>query len=270
MKSHTAWLASYPKSGNTWVRAWLNALQLGEAPNLNQLSGMQLHNSMDAGLGLSLGDLSPAQIGPMMRLSWATSRTLDGSFITRKTHHAWVDGPDGFPISWQPDGARAVYLIRDPRAVAVSWAHHAGISLAESVSCLATDIRSDIWASVRTGDVLSTWSNHVRSWTSQRDIPLIVVTYESMVHEPAVQLARIANFLDIRCTPAQIDAAVEACAFTTLATREIFEGFVEAIGDRAFFRRGETDSWRQELPPELAEQIVKDQGDVMAEFGYAP
>lgn len=263
--SSTAWLASYPKSGNTWVRAWLDALQRGQAPDLMRLP---VNDGMDPRLGLSTGDLNREQTAAMTRLSWTTACPDDAACVPRKTHHAWVAGPDGFPIHWQPSGARAVYLIRDPRAVAVSWAHHARVSIDESVAFMAADVRPPIWDAAKTRDVLRSWSHHVRSWTSQRDIPMIVVTYESMASQPAVQLTRIAKFLELERSPAQIDAAVEACSFVTLATREIFEGFAEATADRAFFRRGEVDSWRQELSPELAARIAEDHGEVMEEFGY--
>jgi aryl sulfotransferase len=268
MSGRTAWLASYPKSGNTWVRAWLNSILRDSAPELNRLSLRDAHNVMDPSLGLSIGDLSPEAISAMMRLCWATGEAQDNGFVCRKTHHAWVEAPDGYPISWQPEGAKAVYIVRDPRAVAVSWAHHAGVSLEKSVEQLATDVRPNTWNQPRPHDMLSTWSNHVRSWTSQKDIPVHVVTYESMVRDPATQLTGIAQFLEIDHTPAQIDRAVEECSFANLATREIFEGFVEAIGDRAFFRRGEIDSWREELPTELAERVVQDHSEVMKEFGY--
>jgi hypothetical protein len=89
-----------------------------------------------------------------------------------------------------------------------------------------------------------------------------------MVRDPATQLTGVAEFLEIDHTPEQIDRAVEECSFANLATREIFEGFVEAIGDRAFFRRGEIDSWREELPTELAERVVQVHSEVMKEFGY--
>ena len=266
--SSTAWLASYPKSGNTWVRAWLDALQQGQDPDLNRLFRAHSNDGMDPSLGLSIGDLTPEYAGAMMRLSWATARPDDAPCMFRKTHQAWVPGPDGFPIPWQPAGAKAVYMIRDPRAVAVSWAHHAGISIEESVAFMASDVRPPIWDQTKGSAVLTSWSNHVRSWTSQRDIPMIVVAYESMASKPEVELARIAEFLGFERSPAQINAAVAACSFITLATREIFEGFAEAMGDRAFFRRGEVDSWRHELSPELAARISQDHGEVMEEFGY--
>jgi len=266
--SSTAWLASYPKSGNTWVRTWLDALQRGQGPELNRLNGTSSNDSMDPSLGISIGDLSPEYAATIMRLSWASARPDSTPCVFRKTHHAWVPGPDGFPIHWQPKGAKAVYIIRDPRAVAVSWAHHAGITMVESVDAMAKDVRPPIWEQATNADVVTSWSNHVRSWTSQQDIPMIVVSYESMTSQPGVELTRIAEFLGYKSSPEQVDAAVEACSFVTLAAREIFEGFNEAMENRAFFRRGEVDSWRHELSPELAARVVKDHGEVMEEFGY--
>lgn len=67
----------------------------------------------------------------------------------------------------------------------------------------------------------------------------------------------------------QIDAAVSACTFEQLALHEMVNGFTEAISDeRAFFRRGEAQAWREELAPELQRRIEADHGPVMEEFGY--
>jgi aryl sulfotransferase len=266
--SRAAWLASFPKSGNTWARAWLDALQNSAPPDLNQLGRFSTHDRMDSSLDLSVGDLNTAQTLAMTRLSWSMAHPIDTPYVLRKIHHAWVNGPDGYPIPWQPEGARAIYIVRDPRAVAVSLAHHSGVSVEKAVDSMAYDIRPDVWAQLRSGYVLSDWSTHVRSWTSQTDIPMIVVAYESMISQPVVELTRIATFLGFDRSPSEIQAAIDECAFTTLSTREIFEGFVEAPENRAFFRRGEIDSWRHELSPELAARISADHGEIMEEFGY--
>jgi len=58
MTSATTWLASYPKSGNTWVRAQLDALESGQQPDFNSLNKSGTHDRMDSTLGVPLGDLS--------------------------------------------------------------------------------------------------------------------------------------------------------------------------------------------------------------------
>lgn len=269
MRSHTAWLASYPKSGNTWVRALLDALQRGTGPSLARLDPLGQGDSMDPALGVPVGELSDAERATMLRTSWAVGSSPHTAYVRRKTHNAWVAADDGYPIPWQPAGAKAIYIVRDPRAVAVSWAHHLGVSTQDAVDLMAHGSPDDVRLGPTSRDVLTTWSGHVRSWLHDCDLPVLLIRYESMIKRPDIELTRMAEFLDVRHTVDDIQRAVDACSFTTLAAREIVEGFAEASAPgRAFFRRGEADSWRYELEPQLGDRICRDHGAVMEELGY--
>ena len=269
----TAWLASYPKSGNTWLRALLNALELDSDPEINALDVGRGHDGLDPWLGISLSNLDESEAISIQRRSWASGAPEEPGFHRRKTHQAWVPAADGFPIRWQPDGARAIYLVRDPRAVAVSWAHHNGISHRESVDSLAGrgEIGSSAWfthdphADRNPGQ----WTQHVVSWRDQTDLPVLFLTYEQLSANTVEALHEISDWLMMDADEAACARAVERCTFTRLAAREVSEGFIEAAAaDRVFFRRGQIDSWRDELSSDLVAQIEKDHGSLMRELGY--
>jgi hypothetical protein len=98
---------------------------------------------------------------------------------------------------------------------------------------------------------------------------MLFLTYEQLSAEPVASLSDIASWLEIPTDEAACVRAVERCGFTRLAARELAEGFVEQASlDRVFFRRGRTDSWREELSPELADRIEQDHGPLMKELGY--
>lgn len=273
MRSSTLWLASYPKSGNTWVRAQLDALVRKGPPDFASMddSGEGINDQMDPALDLPLGGLAPAEAVAAMRLSWAIAEPVSGAYIRRKTHSAWLADGDAWPAPWQPPGAKAIYIVRDPRAIVCSWAHHLDISPERTVEIMADDAqpqRGDHLAKGR--GLLASWSRHVSSWVHECELPVLVVTYESMLADPAGQLRRMAQFAGIDATDDEVGAAVAACSFVNLATREIFEGFAEAPGaNRPFFRRGEAASWRSELSPGLAAAIEQRHASVMREFGYS-
>ena len=145
--------------------------------------------------------------------------------------------------------------MRDPRAVAVSWAHHLNTTHEAAVEIMRSRPRgafSSPWLSEESGYRLGTWSEHVESWIDQRDLPVEVVRYEDLVVDAAAGLRRILEAARMEVRPDLLDAAAGACSFDALATQEILGGFIEAPrADRPFFRRGEAASWRRELSPAL-------------------
>lgn len=265
------WCASYPKSGNTWVRALLTSLSTAAAPDLNRLDGGAVGAThLRERLGVGVSGVSEAEAAKLQRLALTLDTAPAGGFIPRKTHEAWLPGPDGIPRCWQPPGARVLYVVRDPRAVAVSWAYHLGLPLAHAVAMMADDgveIRKP--HDPLTGFTPGSWSGHVTSWLDQDDLPVLLIRYEDLLDQPLPEVTRVAGWAGLPTDPDRVAAAVEACSFTNLAVAEIVGGFAErSAADRPFFRRGEAAAWRDELSPALAEQIVARHGRVMARFGY--
>lgn len=266
----TAWLASYPKSGNTWVRALLSALTTGDVP-LQSLPGSLGNESSDDALPVSLSGLDEVEALQVMRRSWMLGDPTSGAFRVRKTHEPWIAGPDGHATRWQPEGARAIYLVRDPRDVVLSWAHHNGQSPTEAADFMRRGtshvmghghVAHGGWQAV-------SWSRHVQSWSQECPLPVLVLRYEDLLAEPRPCVEQIADWLDVPVDETSVASAVAACEFTELAAREVIEGFAEAAApDRVFFRRGRSGGWRTELEPDLARRIEQDHGETMASLGY--
>ncbi len=267
--SRTLWCASYPKSGNTWLRAILRTLWDRTPLDINKL-GMGSGHADHCLQVLSIreANLSDAHIRQVRRAAWASEVASTQPWIARKTHEAWLPSSDGYPPCWQPPDARCIYVVRDPRDVAVSWAHHLGVShqrAAELLNDPDFGARND-WSALteyRTG----TWSQHVQSWVRQRDVPVLVVRYEDLGQAGVIR--RVAQWVGLSIDVTEADAVVAECSFSNMAAAEILGGFVEAAAaDRVFFRRGQTGSWREELDPKLAHIIEVEHGQTMEQFGY--
>ena len=138
------WLASYPKSGNTWLRAFLHNLLRDPAKPMaiNQLTqfthGDTLRHWYDRAAGESIDGWSQDRIAQLRpRVHQLLSESWPDSVFV-KTHNALAQ-QDGVPLIPMEYTTAAIYVVRDPRDVAVSMTHHFGLTLDEAVTMLANE-----------------------------------------------------------------------------------------------------------------------------------
>lgn len=271
------WLASYPKSGNTWLRLALRSLSLGgasvdfrspESFAPIAASRAELEDVLDAPVD-DLTDDEAEVLRP--RLYEAQARAATTSLF-RKVHDANGRTCAGEPLFSSAVTLGSVYVVRDPRDVAVSLAHHNGTGMdaaitlmANPAATLAANVTSGKW---QLRQRLSTWSLHVESWMVQEK-GLLLLRYEDMLADPDGALARVARHLGLEVSPRAVALAVEATGFERLRAAEERDGFRESpMTSVRFFRRGVAGGWRDTLAPAQAERIAADHGAVMARLGY--
>jgi hypothetical protein len=276
MSNHTVWLASYPKSGNTWVRVLLTGLRVLESElDINELGHGPIASArgpLERVSSLVASDLTSEELGHLRPM---VDRLIDAEADEtryRKIHDALFSGPDGASIVASDITLAAVYIIRDPRDVAVSFAHHAGRSIEWAVNALGDEETAFAAGGMdnheQVAQHLGSWSHHVRGWCEQPLFPVEVVRYEDLHADPAAQLRRIAELGKLKVTREAVDRAVSVARFESLRALEQRDGFRERAGERQFFRRGRAGSWRDELAPALARQVERDHGEVMRAYGY--
>jgi aryl sulfotransferase len=280
MSPRTIWLASYPRSGNTWVRALLRAAAEptpGAKIDLDDLGADPIATARDhleRWTGLIASELEPAEIDRIRpRADAALDESLD-DIRFRKIHDALFSAPGGRPIVPPAATLRGVYIVRDPRDVAVSFAPFLGRTQAQAVAAMANPCaalaRSEkrLWSHLR--HRLDTWSNHVSGWLDHDLFPMLLVRYEDLAADAAGELARIAEFAGLELSPGRVEAAAEVASFEPLRALESIHGFRGTPGSGApFFRRGQAGAWKDELAPELAQRVEADHGPVMVRVGYA-
>ena len=283
----TIWLASYPKSGNTWMRLLLDALQGDEDGfvddhGVRELGlarvGSQPFASSRAAFeqytGLVASDLTS---GEQRALRPMVDDAVDDESTRpwfRRIHDALLSGAHESPIVGLRATRGAVYIVRDPRDVAVSFAHHVGRDhgwavqeLGNPRAALAASSRSTIRQLPQS---LSTWSEHVRSWLDHELFTTLVVRYEDMQAAPARELTRVAEFAGLDATADDVLEAVRMARFDRLQRHESDHGFLERPPrSERFFRRGIAGAWRDELEPQLADRIVAEHADMMVRLGYS-
>jgi len=274
------WLASYPRSGNTWTRALLtNLLRTGgESASINRLvaPNVSTRSLFDRVTGLDSGYLPPATVRRLRpELHEALAAVPGPRPRLFKVHDAWEGDIDGRPLFPPAVTSGVVYITRHPVDVAASLAHHAARSFADTVRQMESEdsylARGTRGVPVQLPQRLSTWSGHVRSWLRDSGLPVHIVHYEALSRDPERELTTLASFLAIPATPADVTRAVDFSRFEELRAQESDHGFREgsARADR-FFRRGRVGTGFDELPAELIRVVGEAHGEVMAELGYDP
>jgi aryl sulfotransferase len=192
----------------------------------------------------------------------------------RKVHDRFWCTATGKPVFPAAVSQSAIYLIRDPRDIAVSFAHHRGRDadwaidfMADEMTVLAGD---DDLMKAQLPQPLGSWSTHASSWHDQDDVPFMTVRYEDLLSEPVHHLTMIAAQLRIPIDPAAAASAVADTRFDVLQEQELADGFVERRrGSSAlFFREGRAGGWQAHLTPSQAGRIVDRHREVMVRFGY--
>ena len=271
------WLASYPKSGNTWFRALLtNYVQDPSEPaSIDRLLGIPIASDrrlFDELAGVKASDLTPDEVEslrPRVYRSWA--RTLRETRYC-KAHDAATRDVNGAPLFPEAVTRGVLYLVRDPRDVAVSYAAHRERSLEDTVAAMADpshQMAGSAWTiGSQVRQRLLTWSGHVTSWRAS-GLPVHVVRYEDLQQDPGEALARALRFLDRDPDPGRVRRAVGFSRFEVLQEQERQGGFRERPpGNRAFFREGRTGAGRRELTLAQVRAIEDVHGEVMQSLGY--
>ncbi|MEA1051739.1 sulfotransferase domain-containing protein [Lamprobacter modestohalophilus] len=271
------WLASYPKSGNTWMRAFLWRYHLGHDGfvNLNQiykfipsLSSIQLY--IDANDGIEPHDDEYGQLREKV-LRKMMDKQKRGAFLILKNHNARVFHCKHEVVP-QELTKKAVYIVRNPLDVVDSLAQHTGMSLDRAVEFICSSSASLGGAGTRGGlEVLASWSDHVTSWAyGEQTYPTLIVRYEDLLSIPALYFGNVVSFLGWQVFEDRVEQSIRCSAFEKLRAFEDAHGFVENPSGREerFFRRGEAGTWRGVLSGDQMAKIIRCNSRVMKRFGY--
>jgi len=244
----TCWLASYPKSGNTWFRIFLANLLFPERapvdPNKLPISNLigSAREPFQEILGFKTSLLTSEEsacLRPMVDSYIASC--WSGSLCLRKTHDAYTGLPNGEPLMGQGPDYKALYILRDPWDVAVSAANHWSLSIDEAVERMCDSRRrthQDRDINEQFPQHLLSWSEHALSWL-RSPLELCVIRYEDM-HEDALATFRKAiRFLGLEHDDQSLLKAIKASEFKRLQRLETEKGFVETPRfGTTFFRKG--------------------------------
>lgn len=269
------WLASYPKSGNTWMRVFLANLILNESEpvalqRINEVCSSEPNEVWFKPLtSKPVGELGDKKIAALRTRAQESAVSLNKHIIPMKTH-SFLGKDYGHPTISVKATIGVIYIVRDPRDVVLSAADHYGLSVDQAIEMMNDKTTRGRGLPGNTVyERMGSWSDHVRSWTGWKHGRLQVLRYEDMLADPLGQLGGVARKLGITQDEAQIRRAVEFSSFKTLQAQEAETGFIEkSVNSTRFFRSGRAGGWRDKLSPRQAAAIERDHAVQMRRFGY--
>jgi hypothetical protein len=270
------WLASYPKSGNTWLRAFLHNLfrRPDAAYDINRLIDFCTADSAigwyEKAANRRVAGLSRAEIAQFRPKVHALMTEVFPDNVFVKTHNALIED-NGVPTITMAQTAGAIYVVRNPLDVCISFADHYGLTIDQAIAQLNLPGASIDMTDTHVFEVYGSWSEHVESWTGRPSPALHVMRYEDMLAQPEQTFDAAARFLGLSPTAERLRRAIELSSFDKLRQQEDAAGFRERskMSER-FFRVGRADQWRTALTPMQVDALVRVHEKQMRRFAYLP
>ena len=280
------WLASYPKSGNTWVRAIISSLLYSDdgifkfsfLKKIDQFPEKKYFKDFVKDFGNF----------DLIKKNWILAQdkiNLNNNIKIFKTHQGkYTVNNDDFTNN---ENTKAIiYIVRDPRNIVTSISNHFTKSVNESLKfMLSNSVIGDNKSfeesikdkNSRMLTLLGKWNDHYRSWTRKKD-NLLLIRYEDLILNPKSEINRISmflkNYMEFKVNNEKLDNIIKTTSFENLKKLEKEETFNEGVLDKKtknkvnFFYMGSKNRWEELLNKEITQSIEKNFYKEMKEIGY--
>lgn len=294
MSKHIFWISSYPKSGNTLVRAILTGLfysnngnvkfsdmrHIGLFETTRRLNFIKSLNKEDF---YNLGDLRILS-KYWQKIQNSQELKIEKGFGFLKTHSCLVSIKNNlFTTSNITKGY--IYVVRDPRDLSISWAHHSNYSIDQSIDFLCNRLSVVKWINkskystipknIFPLQFISSWDEHVKSWTENDiEVPKLVIKYEDLIINKRIIIIKIIEFFNkkfgikINNAETKIKNILKTTSFNFMKDMETKNGFDEKMPWSNFFREGKKDQWKNILNKDQRMKIENNFKKFMINYDY--
>lgn len=267
------WLASYPKSGNTWIRIFIENLfrNSREPAKINELNvvgfGDALPRLYEMLANRPFAELSDDDINRLREpLQKHLANRPDTAIV--KTHNM-VGDYQGTPVIRLEYTMGAIYIVRNVFDVTVSLARHFGTSIDGAVEGISQPTMHTPTGRNVAVQYLGRWCDHYRSWTGVPGLNPLVLRYEDLRSKPFKTFSKVVKFLNLPADPERIKRAIRFSNFDEVSRQEKASGFKERVrDDQVFFHSGQVGGWRQQLTKDHVASLIDVHGEVLRELGY--
>ena len=274
------WLASYPKSGNTLLRSILSAYFYSEEGNFgfNNLYKISQFPAVDhfLRLGVNVDDEKEVYKNFINAQNLINEQRKAKFFKT----HSRLCQMYGSNFTDLKNTLGVIYIVRDPRNVVTSFAHHYNLTIDQATEALFDEKRFMIKTDKLCSVSLGSWDSNYKSWKElKKQNKYLLVKYEDLVEKKKSTMLKIFKFLDylglkVNLDMVKLNKAIKSTEFDKIKNLEKNETFYEAVVDektgkrKAFFNLGPKNDWRSILVEKNREKIEECLKEEMQELGY--
>lgn len=291
MTQHIFWLTSYPKSGNTLTRLIIYGLFFSRDGLVNLKGAEFISNYERTGNLDFIENLNKSDFNKLNNLKILSKYYLEiqkkynlglkEDFGFFKTHSANIKIYNNF-FTKQENIRGYIYVIRDPRDVAISWSHYSNTSLQESINFITNEKSCINWhpsknsilnSKIIPKVVVSNWRNHLNSWTkAYYATPKLIIKYEDLINTKENVIMQIIDFFEqnfnikIQDINNKIKNIIKTTDFEYLKIQE--QKFNKNNNIKPFFRNGRSNQWKSILTDKQNNFIVNNFKLEMKKYGY--
>lgn len=268
------WLASYPKSGNTMLRTMLSAYLFSREGSFNFDLLKNIKQFPNENI-LKILNIDRKNRNEIVRNSIKGQEIINKNrgvgFL--KTHNVLYNFKGKYPFTDYNNTLGAIYIVRDPRNVVISYSRHLNLSPEKVTDILIRAKSYEI-------DIMGTWKENYLSWKNMtQDKKCLLVKYEELIANRKKTFIKILKFIyglremNFNVDNDKLENMLKTTSFDFLKNLENKEGFGESVENKegkkiAFFDKGPARKWNEELKTDLKNQIEEAFKDEMIELGY--
>ena len=276
------WIASYPKSGNTYLRSFISSYFFSKKGkfDFDLLLNILQFPSLKFTKKNIFSEDEASQNWIFNQNQFFINNNNKVHFV--KTHNT-LDKFNGNKFTTNQQTLGAIYIVRDPRNIVSSLTHHYSLNydqayhkiMDENASLLEKSLNNDY----SNFTFLGSWSTHYKSWKNTTEFKTLFIKYEDLENNKYDTFKNVIKFINsIKRNKLEIDEkkllnSIRSTNFTNLKNKEQNEGFEESVissngKKKPFFNLGFNNRWQKILPKNILTQLNKNLQKDLNDLGY--
>ena len=273
------WIASYPKSGNTWMRLFIksylndsnkkfslnnhsdDAIIVETFPNERKFDELKINYK-------DFNDIVKNWINLQSLIN------LNNKINYLKTHNAMCT-INNHKFTNIENTLGGIHIVRDPRDILVSYSNYLNENIDETLKTMLSDHSyeaGEFKNIIYKKSLMGSWSSHYNSWKKYKSRDTIIIKYEDMLRNPESTFMRVLKYLEklgeLNVDKEKLSFAISETSFQNLQKQEKISGFKENLSNKPFFRQGLAGTWKKELRPDFQKKIENKFYNEMEELKY--